>query len=536
MADRIHKMVICSILFFSTSGISVVAQPSIFSGFQNNYAAAEGYYQIKAYAKANDIYSGIYYRDTSEHRAVLGLALTFYHLHQKVKAAEWFMKYLHAEKELNGPEILFAADALAVAGDYDQATELYEQYLRFDKDNIFIHKKIWQIQNAGYLFEDSAYYHVVPLPINSDYDEYGPCLKGDTLVFVSNKPRIQAIKRVDASSNKAFGTRYAAKLVKDSINEFKFNNEVDIDPFGKSFQSKYQNGRVSFSTNTNIMVYASSFVLSGQNEITMGLFFTEKQNGEWAIKTPFSYNSNSYNIKHPFINKEGTELYYSSDMNGGFGGYDLYKSELVNGKWTSPENLGPHINTFADEGHPFLMRGNLYFSSMGHPGLGGIDIFQINLKNAKKEVFNPGYPMNTKYDDFGLVLDSVSKQGIFVSNRNEMAKKLNDDLYGIVINKIDFPIDISGVVRYKYDDGKDEKSSLYILSNAILELIDSQSGETIATTRTKENGTFSITIPMERQYKLKISHREIGVAIAAMEIPKNPIDFLNHEVVVVKKE
>src|SRR5665647_2200771 len=110
---------------------------------------------------------------------------------------------------------------------------------------------------------------------------------------------------------------------------------------------------------------------------TLGLFFAEFINSEWTNISGFKYNSITYSISTPFLSPDGRYLYFSSDMTGGFGGMDIFRSELIEQNWSEPENLGAVINTKGNEAYPFIAQnGDLFFASDGHGGLGKKDIFQ----------------------------------------------------------------------------------------------------------------------------------------------------------------
>lgn len=143
-----------------------------------------------------------------------------------------------------------------------------------------------------------------------------------------------------------------------------------------------------------------------------------------------------YAIKHPFLISNGKTLYFDSDMPGGYGKSDLYRiTRLKDGSWGKPENLGDKINTEGDEMYPFYKENGqiLFFSSNGRYGLGGLDIFiyALNLSGFGK-VYNAGYPLNSRYDDFALSTDDRVKQGYFKSNRNK--GKGSGDLYSVIFH------------------------------------------------------------------------------------------------------
>ena len=138
---------------------------------------------------------------------------------------------------------------------------------------------------------------------------------------------------------------------------------------------------------------------------------------------------------HPSLSKDGTRLYFSSNMPDGLGGFDIYYVNIDrNGRFSKPVNLGPGINTEGDEVFPFSFREDvLFFASNSHPGLGGLDIFMtLKLGTQEQDVQNVGSPFNSSKDDFCFFIDSKFKFGYISSNRQ--GGKGEDDIYSFKIN------------------------------------------------------------------------------------------------------
>ena len=120
--------------------------------------------------------------------------------------------------------------------------------------------------------------------------------------------------------------------------------------FSKEFNARFHSGPFAFYEGEKKMVFTATGNEAGkQGTRTLQLFFAEESDGAWKIKHAFPFNSATYSVSDPTITQDGRIMYFSSDMTGGFGGKDLYKSELVNGQWTKPINLGDVINTPEDE-------------------------------------------------------------------------------------------------------------------------------------------------------------------------------------------
>ncbi|MEO0331949.1 MAG: OmpA family protein, partial [Bacteroidota bacterium] len=208
---------------------------------------------------------------------------------------------------------------------------------------------------------------------------------------------------------------------------------------------------------------------------------------------------------HPAIDQD-TALYFVSDMPGGFGGTDLYRSNYRDGQWQVPVNLGENINTEGDEMFPFLREAQvqqlkeLYFASNGHQGLGGLDVFGINISQGTDgHITNLGYPINTSMDDFSLIVganDQTKKgevtSGYFASNREEGTG--SDDIYHFTSLKplLDQPM-VKGVVV-------DEQNETPIPGAKVI-LQDEQQNQ-IASTVADDQGNYSFIVELDEQYEV----------------------------------
>jgi hypothetical protein len=219
-------------------------------------------------------------------------------------------------------------------------------------------------------------------------------------------------------------------------------------------------------------------------------------------------------------------------MKGGFGGKDIYRSELVNNHWTKPVNLGDVINTPHDELYPYLNANALYFSSNGHPGLGGLDIFKADGgRDGFMEPQNLGYPLNTNFDDFGIVIEGSTNHGYFSSNRKNGG--YNDDVYEFEMDLQTYPLEITGVMKFKEENWSDSVE-LKIMPHAKVFLIDNERNLTVYENTCDVDGNFSIVIPYYSKYKLRVVGQDNDENIVSLEIPKYKKEHGNHEIVVVK--
>jgi hypothetical protein len=196
-------------------------------------------------------------------------------------------------------------------------------------------------------------------------------------------------------------------------------------------------------------------------------------------------------------------------------------------------NLGDVVNTRYDECFPFIHRNSiLYFASNGHGGLGALDIFKIEQHQGKwLEVLNVGYPVNSRADDFALVVDSSGVHGYFSSNRK--AAGLDDNLYEVNIDLQTYPVQISGFIGIKSHSWSDS-TEIRPFPNAKIVLIDNQRDTPVFEGGSDEHGNFSVVIPYYSKFKIRVIGPDHDEHIVSMEIPKRRKEYGRHEIVIVK--
>jgi len=195
--------------------------------------------------------------------------------------------------------------------------------------------------------------------------------------------------------------------------------------------SAYYDGFLCYDPVNEIGYFMNSGVIDG-NRATADIYTVKynEQRDTWGTPELFVFNSEEFNIGYPSINEDGTVLYFASDMEEGYGLYDIYKMiKDEDGNWGDPINLGPTINTEFNDSYPFIAGDVLYFSSYGHPGFGGFDVFYsvIDEDGEYGTPINMGAPINSSADDFGFVIDENYSRGFFSSSRP--GGEGEDDIY-----------------------------------------------------------------------------------------------------------
>jgi outer membrane protein OmpA-like peptidoglycan-associated protein len=257
----------------------------------------------------------------------------------------------------------------------------------------------------------------------------------------------------------------------------------------------------------------NKIVTDEEGFVRLKIFRAFFRDSTWTDVEELSFNSNSYSIAHPALSPDGKTLYFASDMPGTRGKSDIFKVAIMDdGSFGTPENLGPTVNTEARETFPFVSSdGILYFSSDGLPGLGGLDIFAVELDNLQHEgkVLNVGTPVNSADDDITFIIDGNTRKGYFASNREGGLG--GDDIYGFTeLEPLVFEclMEVSGTVR--------DQDTNEVLAGATLRVLDENNQE-VSYFTTDMEGNYQMTLNCDKVTFLGAS-REGYVASAVSEV------------------
>jgi len=242
------------------------------------------------------------------------------------------------------------------------------------------------------------------------FDEFAPVFYRDGLLFSTD--RGQAVSSQGQPVIKMFYADTLAVNVKSRL-------------FSKDLKSKLNDGPASFNRTFDTIYFSRNLVIEGNFKLLstfrnkLGLFYAVTEEKGWGKVREIRFNTEWFNITMPSLSHDGKRLYFASDKPDGLGGLDIYFSNWKNGYWEDPVNLGPVVNTGGNETYPFINEtGELFFASDGHDGLGGKDIYVTKQKG--NEWFEPvrlASPLNTEYDDFGIVTNATMNEGYISSDR-----------------------------------------------------------------------------------------------------------------------
>lgn len=267
------------------------------------------------------------------------------------------------------------------------------------------------------ILAQSESYTVKKAFFSSDkYDEFSPVYYNKGIVFCTN--RNSTILNRSTTENKGLFKIYYIDTILNA-------DWKSATLFSKSLTTVVNDGPVTFNKKRDTIFYSRNLEISNKlTEISnprnkLGIFNAELVAGQWTKIREFRINNEWYNITTPCLSPDSKRLYFASDKLEGYGGSDLYYCQWISDRWDNPVNLGPTINTAGNESYPFVnQEGGVFFSSDGHPGLGGKDIFYT--KPAGTFWLPPvalDAPINSQFDDFALIADSVMSEGYFSSKR-----------------------------------------------------------------------------------------------------------------------
>jgi len=505
-------------------------QQTVFTIMKHDSELAQSFFEQGNYREAVEIFSR-QLRQGAGKETHIKLARCYFALKEHQNAVASYEQYQQAGGDLSLDDLYNYAEAECAQANYDKALSIYKAYIKRDPDNDLVMKKVWQLDNRSALYEDSTHFAIRSLPFNTGLGELCVVPHHDELYFMSNRSRPELIERINPNTQASLYGIFQTKKIQDTATHQVTYKSPML--FKEIRNSKSNVGPLAFYQNYTKLIFVAASQKSTKKKGTLGLFFAEQANGEWIIKDEFQYNSDQYSISDPAISSDGLVLYFSSDMKGGQGGRDLYRSDFSNSRWTRPVNLGAAINTSKEEVFPFLHKDQtLYFSSNGHPGLGGLDIFISEKQSGDfAEPRNAGYPLNSCLDDFGISIDSTSTGGYFTSNRKNGG--FDDDLYAFEMDLQTYPLVLTGMMRFKENVNVDD-ADMVALVDVKFSLIDNVRKVTVVESNTDSQGRFEITIPYFSNYLVRVVGSDGEEHIAVLSIPRYRKEFSSYEIVFVK--
>lgn len=497
---------------------------------QNKYTkVADNLFERYEYVQATQEYLLLVEKGKSDPYVYKQLGECYYNMFNTVESAKWYA--LAVKTEQDSETYFNYAQMLKANVQYEEANaqmKVFATKVPTDQRAVEFNK------NPDYLpklIEKERLFEVKILDVNSDKSDFGAALFEDVLYFSSARNgsgkkygwNEQPFLDIYQSNLKPDGS-YSEPTPVSELNTRFHEGPVSVTADGKTiyFSSESFNSNLYEKNNAKRLKFGQVHLFKAQNE-----------NGVWTAITAMPFNNKKYSTSNPSINKEGSVLYFSSNMPGSIGGIDIWKVRVnKDGTYGAPENLGDKINTAGDESFPFVTDDNvLYFASNGLTGFGGLDVFFVDL-NKNDEPTNAGKPVNTEKDDFALTYNTNKQLGYVSSNRSG-----EDHIYSSI------PIckgQIKVVIRSLKDDAVLKNSKVLILdenSNVIGSQISNEKGEVIYDVDCEKvyiieaykDGYMTEKIPLAKfvggVITVNVTIKPIDVIVTETEIILNPIYF-----------
>jgi hypothetical protein len=479
---------------FTISLLIVFAQDvfaqNVFRDLKKLEKRADKYYSEMSFITAIDLYRQALDKpkNSRNNKIRIKIAKSYLRIAQTEEAESYYKEAIQNGYRLSGADSIQYARTLISNNKYEEAKLWMNPSL--DKEtNPSDFAQFKSLQELQSLYRDSFSFSAKPIIYNSAYSDYSPVYYNNGIVFSSDRPSEKLIKNINMQKNAGFTELYFFRE-KDTI-------QRQAELINLDYKSSLHKGPAVFFDNGNKMIVTLNAQKGAVSRLQMFIGEWDKQNNIWKNFQPFPYNSDFYSVGHPAISKDERTLYFVSDLPGGNGGTDIYISHLKDGEWSKPKSMREPINTEGNEMFPYISpSGKFYFASDGHGGLGGLDIFYYseNSDENKQEIFNPGYPLNSSSDDFGIVLDNQERSGYFSSDRK--GGKGEDDIYRLYIKKVELRLKVSDEIAGATVAGPEVK------------LIDKESGEEIKPLQATKDNNFKYNLKLHHSYKLVVQKED----------------------------
>lgn len=468
------------------------------------------------YIDAREIYLKVVengYRSAEIYRK---LGDTYYFNSEYQGAAKWYYELINEfPDEAQTTDYFRAAQCLKSINQHEESRILMDVYKRRGgkakatssykniADTLFkkgVHDKLFEIDKVA---------------INTDYSDFGPAFYGDKIVFASSDSSMQfsGERPLDVSGwdKQPFLDLYQATLDENM-------NLGNVEALKGDVNSLYHESTPVFTKDGKTMYFTRNNYFNGKKRsdkdqvVRLKIFKATKNGDRWENIKELPFNSDSYSVGHPALNAEENRLYFASDMPGTRGMSDIWYVKILGEDiYSKPVNMGEVINTPARETFPFVSKENhLYFSSDGHAGFGGLDVFmtQLHPGDSHGAILTLGEPINSPKDDFSFIIKD-GRIGYFASNRDGEGSK-SDDIYQIWER---CQITIQGPVT---DDATGE-----LIMGAEVTLMDSNNNE-VETIILGPDAFYTLQLNCNEQYILRVKKEGFIPKEEVIETPKNP--------------
>lgn len=472
---------------------------------------ADKKYNIGEYYQAAEMYKQVYRHINSKDKAMRAhVAFNQGECYRILNNSKATSAYKNAIRYHHPDSIVYLhyAQVLHYQGKYKDAIKQYDIYLEaHPKDYVASAGKYACLKMEEWKKQSSRYKVAPAKEFNAKRSSnFSPAFIGedaDALVFTSNRQEQKSSTKTKVRASSVTGMpafnlysarkNAAGKWEEIELCEGLYKETEEEDGEMQKQATTAELGAACLSADGKTMYFTYSKPINGQ-DLGAKIYVSQRASGEWGEAQEVRlFKDSSITVGHPTLCATGDTMYFVSDAPGGFGGKDIYMAISNGSEWDDIRNLGPTINTNDDELFPYIRQdGRLYFSSKGHPGYGGLDLFYAIPQDTTWTIFNMGMPFNSTGDDFGITFAGEKEEGFFSSNRGQ--KKGYDLIYSFILPEMELLVE--GTITNT--DGEH-------LSDASLRLIGNDG--TNIKTQIRRDGTYRLKLQKDTRYAMLATSR-----------------------------
>ncbi|WGK64630.1 OmpA family protein [Croceiramulus getboli] len=444
-------------------------------GAQNSLSKADKLFASKAFYEA----AALYEEETEKSQQVLqNLADSYYYYNEGKKAYDTYTQLFDAHDDIDSEYYFRYAETAKLVGDLDKASELLTEYTGAPVNLRDHYNEVRK--SVPHRFDTQMVNRMAP------ESDFGATYFDRQIVFASTR---NIERPIYGWNGEPFLDLYYGKVSGTTLTDVGlFPGEVNTDAH-ESSPAFHPNGTTMYFTRNS-----DKKVRIGREKVgVLQIMKADLVAGQWTNIEPVSFAGDKFNTAHPTVNRDGTRLYFSSDMEGGFGSYDIYEVAInADGSFGEVRNLGEAVNSKEREQFPFISdRNHLYFTRTGPMTFGGMDIYASEWQgDAFAKAYNMGPSINTPYDDFAFIVKEGSASGYFSSNRSGQDKL---QIFTRRPNTEEEYI-VEGVVQ--------DKNSEELLPGSLVTLFDNR-GNVLQDTIVKEDARYIFKTEPNRKYVVR---------------------------------
>ena len=425
-------------------GKNIISTVFVFLFFMMSFNAkaqlkkANKYFELAQYKNAITAYQKVIKNDEKAVEAIQNIAFSYRKLKDYANAEKYYAIATQLNPN-NSANYLYYGQVLKSNNKVKEAKIQFEKFVVKAPNNFIGKLMVQSCDDVMDWIEEEKEFEVFSVPnINTKDADFCPQVYKDGLVFVSERGIDLVNESQFGMSNKPYLSVYYASDKKEYEKAKSFSSKIN---------SLYHDGPVCIATDGKTIYFTrAQHKEKGKEFINRLKIYSAQLDGKkWKDVKPLPFNSDTYSVAHPWISENGNQLFFSSNMEGGQGGMDLYVVTKEGDSWSNPVNLGNEVNTSGNEVFPYYRNGLLYFSSDGLSGYGGLDIYVVDENAHWESPKNLKAPLNSSKDDFGIFYKD-NGNGYFSSDRN--GGMGSDDIYRFTWKALTSKTLISGIVEF----------------------------------------------------------------------------------------